>query len=112
MNNKRFLKLLFIAGGTLTLAGALTQPLNVAYAPYIFSTGAALLIIFQLKSALDNKSADRRQRRLGASGFLSSVALGLAGYFMFTGYKYWVLMLLIYALSTLILTFRGGAAKQ
>ena len=50
MNNQQFLKLLFISGGTLTLAGALTQPLNVAYAPYIFSTGVALLIIFQLKS--------------------------------------------------------------
>jgi len=112
MNNQQFLKLLFISGGTLTLAGALSKPLNLPYAPYIFSTGAALLIIYQLKTAFDNKSADTRQRRLGASGFLSSVALGLACYFMFTGTKYWVLMLLIYALSTLFLSFRGGAAKQ
>jgi len=111
MNNKQTSKFLFIFAGTLTLTGAFIKFFDITYAPYIFSAGAVLLIFLQAKSALDNKNAGKRQRRLGASGFLASLALGLAAYFMFAGSNTWVVLLLIYALSTFFLSFRGESTK-
>lgn len=107
MKKKQNSQILFISAGTLTILGAFAKLFDISYAPYIFSAGAALLIFIQGKNALDNKSANTRQRRLAANGFLTSLALALAAYFMFTGSNTWVVLVLIYSLSSFFLTFRG-----
>jgi len=108
MKEKQTSQILFITAGTITMLGAFARLFDLKYAPYIFSIGAALIIFIQGKNAFENSSTDRRQQRLARIGFLTSLMLGLAAYFMFTGSNSWVVMVLIYALSSLFQSFRGN----
>ena len=100
-------QILFITAGTLTILGAFARLFDIGFAPYVFSLGALLLIFLQGKNAFEIKSTDARQRRLARIGFLTSLMLGLAAYFMFAGSNSWVVLVLIYALSSFFLSFRG-----
>lgn len=97
----------YLIGGVITLIGVILQLVTIVYAPYIFSLGAALLIYFQLQNYLDNSTAELRKMRLARIGLFSSFLLALAAYFMFTNSNLWVLAVLIYALSSFSLSFRG-----
>jgi len=101
-------KIIFSVGGVLTILGIFLNFFNIVYAPYVFSAGAAVLIVIQLKSAIDNRKAETRQKRLTINGVFSTLMLGLAAYFMFTGSNTWVVAVLIYALTALFLSFRGN----
>ncbi len=105
---KQITKSLYIGGASFALIGAVSQLFDWTYAPYIFSIGAAILIYFPLKLVMDVKNADIRQKRLARSGLFSALLLGLAAYLMFTHSNLWVMAILIYALSTLFLSFRGA----
>ena len=108
MKEKQPSQLLFIFAGTITILGAFARLFDIKYAPYIFSIGAGLLIFLQGKSALDNWNVEKRQQRLARIGFLTSLMLGVASYFMFTGSNSWVVMVLIYSLSSFFQSFRGN----
>ena len=109
MNKIDISKVLYIAGSLLILGGSLLRLFNVEYAPYVFSLGAALLIYLQIKYTIESRDTEARLRRLSRNGLFSSLLLGLGAYFMFTSTKEtWVIALLIYALSTLIVSFRGN----
>lgn len=108
MIKKQLTQIFFIVGGTLSFAGAVAQLFEYSLAPYIFSLGSAFLIYIQLRNALDNNNVDTRQKRLARIGFFTSLLLALAAYFMFTTSNLWVVAVLIYALSTLTLSFRGN----
>ena len=107
MMTKQPLQILFFGGGTLTIIGAVAQLFDISSAPYIFSLGAALLIYFQFINAWKTREVDMRQQRLGRIGFITSLLLALAAYFMFTHSNLWVVAVLIYALSSFSLSFRG-----
>jgi len=107
MNKIDISKVFFIAGNLLILGGALMRLFNVEYAPYVFSLGVAVLIYLQVKFAIENRDAEARQRRLSRNGLFSTLLLGVGAYFMFTSSREtWVIAILIYALSTLIVSFR------
>jgi Ca2+/Na+ antiporter len=101
-------KVLLISGGGLTVFGCFAKLFDLSYAPYIFSVGAAFLIYIQLMYTIDNKNADSRQKRLTRNGLFSSLFLVIAAYFMFKDSNSWVVAVLIYALSTLFISFRGN----
>ena len=114
MKKLNIAKILFTSGSVLIVIGAIAKIFNFTFIPnistsaaYIFSIGAAFLIYNQLVYVLENKNSDKRQKRLSRNGLFTSLLLGLAAYFMFTGSNSWVVMVLIYALSTLFLSFRG-----
>jgi hypothetical protein len=104
---KQHIQILFIIGGTLTIIGALAELFNVIYAPYLFSLGAAILIVIQAMNAFDKNKVDYREQRLARSGLFTSLLLVLAAYLMFTHSNSWVVAVLIYALSSLFYSFRG-----
>ena len=104
-------QILFIIAGTLTILGAFARLFDIKYAPFIFTVGAGLLIFIQGKNAYDNRSEDKNQQRLSRLGFLTTLMLGVACYFMFTGSNSWVIMVLIYALSSFYQSFRGNDTK-
>jgi hypothetical protein len=108
MKPKQPSQILFITAGTITILGAFARLFDITYAPYVFSIGAGLLIFIQGKYALDNWKAEMRQKRLARIGFLNSLMLGLGAYFMFTGSNSWVVMVLIYALSSFFYSFWGN----
>ena len=100
--------MLFTVGSVLTVIGSIIKLFDIQYAPYVFSTGAAFLIYIQLKHFFENRKSETREKRLSWNGLLSSLLLGLAAYFMFTDSNTWVVAVLIYALSSLFLSFRGN----
>ncbi|MDR3653502.1 MAG: hypothetical protein P4L34_11120 [Paludibacter sp.] len=106
MKDKQPSQILFITAGTLTILGAFAKLFDITYAPYIFSVGAGLLIYLQGKNAFDLAKAEKRQQRLARMGLLNSLMLGVGAYFMFTGSNSWVVMVLIYALSSFYQSFR------
>lgn len=108
MKEKQPSQILFITAGTILILASFAQFLKLKYAPYIFVIGAALLIFIHGKNAFDNVTTDRRQQRLARIGFFTSFTLALAAYFMFTGSNSWIVMVLIYALSSLFQSFRGN----
>ena len=107
MNQEQLTKILFTTGSSLVIISAIAKLANFIYAPHVFSLGVTLLIYVQLKNVIDNRKAETRQKRLSRNGMVTSLLLALAAYFMFTGSNSWVVLVLIYALSTFFLTFRG-----
>jgi hypothetical protein len=107
MNQERLTKILFTTGSSLVIISAIAKLVNFSYAPHVFTFGVVLLIYVQLKNVIDNRKAETRQKRLSRNGMVTSLLLALAAYFMFTGSNSWVVLVLIYALSTFFLTFRG-----
>ena len=97
---------LLILSGFIAMTGAIAQIFDIKIAPYIFSTGAAGLIVLSFLAMQGAKNSDSRIQRLYRSGFFSSLLLALAAYLMFTASGLWVLAVLIYALSALYMTFR------
>jgi hypothetical protein len=108
MKEKQPSQILFISAGTITILGAFARIFDISFAPYIFSIGAAMLIFIQGKYAYDRNGVEKSKQRLARLGFLTSLMLGVAAYFMFTGSNSWVVMVLIYALSSLFQSFRGN----
>ncbi|MEI8086776.1 MAG: hypothetical protein WCG93_11230 [Paludibacter sp.] len=114
MTVKKPSQFLFISGGTLTILGAVAQLFNIVQAPYIFAFGAGLMIYFQLLLSfhVHRDDVDKRTQRLARIGLFSSLLLALATYFMFKGSNSWVVALLIYALSSFSLSFRGNSESE
>ena len=108
MKEKQPSQILFITAGTITILGAFARLFDIKYAPYVFSVGAALIIFIQGKIAFGSNTVDKRRQRFTRLGFLTSLMLGVAAYFMFTGSNSWVVMVLIYALSSFYQSFRGN----
>ena len=98
--------MLLIVGGTLTVAGAFSQLMNVNLSSYIFSAGAAMLIVYQFMAYMADKKKDLRTQRLSRLNFIYSLLLGLAAYFMFVQSNSWVVVVLIYTLVSLFNSFR------
>jgi|SRR5665647_2242717 len=114
MTVKKPSQFLFISGGTLIIVGAVAQLFNIAQAPYIFAFGAGLIIYFQilLSFHVHRDDVDIRTQRLARTGLFSSLLLALAAYFMFKGSNSWVVAVLIYALSSFALSFRGNPESK
>lgn len=104
--NKKYISVFTTIGLTGIVIGAITQIMNLAQAIYIFSFGALVVIVTQFFVALEKQTNNRKQR-LTRMSFISSLFLGLAAYFMFIHSNSWVVAVLIYALTTLYLSFRN-----
>lgn len=102
------LQVVYVIGGMMTVIGAVAQLFQIAFAPYLFSFGIGLLVYFQFVLMLNAKSADVRQKRLSRVQFMTSLLLILASYFMFTSSNSWVVLVLIYSLSSFFYSFRGN----
>lgn len=100
-------RLFIISGGLATTLGAVAQLLNLKFAPYVFAFGAVLLIINQVIAVIEDKDYDFRTKRLARLWLLDSLLLGLAAYLMFTESNSWVVAVMMYALTSIFLSFRG-----
>ena len=108
MMQKHLTKTLYITGDLITFSGVILQLIEFHYAPYVFSLGSTLLIYMQILSFINNNDTEMRKKRLSRINLFTSLLLALAAYFMFTSSNLWVIAVLIYALSTLTLSFRGN----
>ncbi|MDR0812374.1 MAG: hypothetical protein LBN23_08935 [Paludibacter sp.] len=102
---KENLNNLFLAGVALVFAGAAFALFDINFAAYIFTAGAACVIAVRLLNSR-RATPNFKARRLNNLQLISTLVLAVAAYFMFKNNNIWVVMLLIYALITLFLSFR------
>jgi len=74
---------------------------------YIFSFGALIVILNHLWIMYQTKHPDFRQKRLLRINLFLSLLPAVAAYSMFDGTTLWIVLLLIYALVTVLLSFRN-----
>lgn len=108
MKKKDGSQIFFLIAGTFTILGAFAKLFDMKFAPYVFSLGAGFLIFLHGKETFDKGKVDKRNQRLARIGLFTSLMLGIAAYFMFTGSNSWVVFVLIYALSSFFQSFRGN----
>jgi phosphatidylserine synthase len=106
MSNVKYTNLLFPVGATLLFAASLFKLNDQPYIENVFAAGALLLISYHAILAYNFQKEDKTLQRLYRIGFISSLFLAIATYFVFTGSNSWIVMVLIYALTTLYLSFR------
>ena len=106
MNYTKIINLLFPVGASFLFASSLFKLNNQKHIEYIFALGAFLLIIYHALLAYKFKKEDKTLQRLYRMGFISSLFLAIGAYFMFTASNSWIVMVLIYALTTFYISFR------
>lgn len=82
---------------------------DISSAVYLFSVGVLGLFVLQIMYAVETKDAPLQVKRIAGLMFVATVMLGLGAYLMFVGSGYWVVMVLLYALISFYLSFRGKA---
>jgi len=106
MNSTKIINLLFPVGATLVFTASLFELNDQPYNEYAFAAGALLLIVYHAMLAYKVGDENKTKQRLYRIGFMASLFLAIGSYFMFTGSTSWIVMVLIYALITLYLSFR------
>ncbi|MHB9056719.1 MAG: hypothetical protein ACYC2P_11300 [Paludibacteraceae bacterium] len=109
--NKRTLNTAQLIGSLLTFAGAALQLFEFEFSKYVFASGAlSLIVVFFIYNYLarNENSLVRRHHRLM---MFATLFLGIGAYLMFTNKGSWVVMVLIYALISVYLSFRGVEKK-
>jgi hypothetical protein len=106
MINKTFINSLFPAGAILVFVASILAYYKIEYVEFLFALGAITLIAYHAILAYNQQDKDRNVQRLYRMGFISSLFLGIATYFMFTESNSWIVMVLIYTVTTLYISFR------
>lgn len=110
--NQQLNKQLFIAGNIIVLLGAAGWIIQPEIFSYIYSAGVALLIFVQIRHSFQTKNADKRQKRLIVNAMFATLVLGIGAYYMFKGSMSWVPAVIIYAITTLFLSYRGNPEQK
>jgi len=97
---------LLILSGVLALVGAISHIIELEYAPYVFSVGAAGLVMLSFTFMRGAQNADFAVKRLFRINFFTSLLLIAAAYLMFIHSGVWVIALLIYCVNVLYVSFR------
>jgi len=106
MNAIKLFNQLFPVGASFLFAASLFKLNDQKYIEFVFALGAILLISYHAILAYNFKKEDKTLQRLYRMGFISSLFLAIGAYFMFTNSNSWIVMVLIYALTTLYISFR------
>ncbi|MEA4937190.1 MAG: hypothetical protein VB102_11185 [Paludibacter sp.] len=109
INTQKNIKLIhaaYVVGIILVIAGSLGHFFEIPFFKYIFGAGSVMVIISQMINAYKDKDSDFRKRRLVRMNLMLSLMLALATYSMFDGTTLWIAVVLIYALVTLVMSFR------
>ncbi len=80
--------------------------------PVVFSSGSLLLIYVYYMQYHKQRDANKRMQRLYRLMFFISLLLGVASYLIFIKDERWIVLVLIYALTSVFLSFRGEANKD
>ncbi len=98
-------------GSVFTLAGAALQLFEFKFSKYIFAAGALTLIVVYFIQNFRAKNESKRVQRMYRLMIFASLFLGVGAYLMFTGEDTWVVMVLLYALISVFLSFRNTGSK-
>ncbi|MBO5850268.1 MAG: hypothetical protein J6Q47_03190 [Paludibacteraceae bacterium] len=104
MKKQNLLHIIFFIGYICIVTGAAVQLFELSFAPYVFSIGVALAIIFRFLTTVP--SSDVRTKRLNRMLAISAVLLLISAYFMFTNSNLWALTIVIAMVFDLVVSFR------
>ena len=104
--NKTLINSLFPAGAILVFVASILAYFKIEYVEFLFALGAMALIAYNAILAFNQQDKDRNTQRLYRMGFISSLFLAVGAYFMFTDSNSWIVMVLIYTVTTLYISFR------
>lgn len=104
MKKQNLLHIIFFIGYICIVTGAVVQLFELSFAPYVFSIGVALVIIFRFLTTVP--SSDVRTKRLNRMLAISAVLLLISAYFMFTNSNLWALTIVIAMVFDLVVSFR------
>lgn len=91
---------------TLLVVGALLEVLDYSAGFYPFAAGSLLAVAQALTFAIQNKSEDIRVSRLHRLYFLCSTVLIIASCLMWLDNNGWVVMVILYCVLSVYLSFR------
>ncbi|GAB1414993.1 hypothetical protein MASR2M117_03990 [Paludibacter sp.] len=93
-------------GILLIIVGSVGHFLELSIFKYLFSLGALLVVFYNIIQIFQIDNPDFRQKRLLRINVMMSLLLVLGAYSMFDGTSLWMVVILIYALVILMMTFR------
>lgn len=96
----------YVIGIVCVIAGSLGHFFENGLFKYIFGVGAFLVLVSQAINSIVYTEDDFRKKRLMRMNLMLSLMLALATYSMFDNTTLWVAIVLIYALVTLIMSYR------
>ncbi len=98
-----------LIGSVMVFAGAAFQLFDFDFpiSKYIFSFGALSLIIVYFVQNYQAKDEDKRIQRQYRLMLFAALFLGVSAFLMFKGDERWVVLVLLYALISVFLSFRG-----
>jgi hypothetical protein len=103
----KIIQYVYIIAFMCVLVGSIGHFFEYSLFKYIFSLGALTIVVNHLWVMYKTKQPDFREKRLLRINLFLSLILALAAYSMFDGTSLWVVLLLIYALVTMMLSFRN-----
>lgn len=105
--NSNIVKILHLLGGLLVVAGALLYFFEVNLSKYIFALGVITLLFVQGNYLFWSKNSSIKIQRIQRIMFMATLLLGFGVYLMFVGNSFWVVLMFIYAVISVFLTFRS-----
>lgn len=111
---KQQLYLSQLIGSILVIIGSAFRflALTSIIVPITFSIGALLLIVVYYIQYHKLKGVNQRTVRLYRLMFFISLLLALAAYLMFVKDERWIVLVLIYAITSIFLSFRDNSKKD
>jgi len=95
--NARILNIIFAVGSSLILISSVLVMENVAWGKFCFAVGTIFFAFCRIKMAY--KGDDFRLKRLNRFYFFSVLFLATSSYLQFKGYHFWVVLLLLVAIT-------------
>lgn len=108
--NAKFLNLVFAIGAVLILIASVLVMENVAWGKYCFAVGVGLYILS--RSRMIYIGDDFRMKRLNRLYFISSMLLVVAGICIFRGFGFWILLLLVTAITEFYISMRATVYEK
>ncbi len=110
--NRSKLNLVQLVAFVCVFVGVVLKFSKVEYAEYIYSIGVGGLFLVQIIYSIKTRKAPLQIKRIASLMFVATAILGVGAYFMFQNNDYWAVSVLIYALISFFLSFRGNSNKK
>ena len=105
-HKNKFVQFAYVSGIILVIAGSFGYFFDYDSFKYVFGIGALVVIVNQMIITFKSSESDFSKRRILRMNLMLSLMLALATYSMFDGTTLWIAVVLIYALTTLFMSFR------
>lgn len=111
--SKQVIYYLQLIGSIFVLIGAALKyfSFEIEAYKYIFSAGALSLLVVSFAQYFNNRKGNTRVQRQYRLMLFATAFLGVSAYLMFRNDERWVILVLVYALVSVFLSFRSDKTE-